>query len=468
MIFSSPIFLTLFLPLVLGLYFVSSERFRKYILLVFSLAFYAWGEPKAIFCLLGMSIANYYLGLIIEKKDKLKKTILIFGVVLDLSALFVYKYLDFAIFNINGLLGTSWKIPGIELPIGISFYCFQCLSYLVDIYRGQVDAQKKLSNFVLYISFFPQLIAGPIVRYIDVKQCLDQNKIDLNNVYQGLARFVYGLAKKVLIADPNGYIADQVFSLQPAEISQSWCWIGIICYSLQIYFDFSAYSDMAIGLGKIFNFSFLENFKHPYHSLSIQEFWRKWHISLSTWLRDYVYIPLGGSRKGKVRTYINVWVVFLLCGLWHGAEWTFVIWGAWHGLGLMIERLGLNKILNYLHPSIRLAWVLLFVMIGWVFFRSPNFSYATSFILGLFGFNEPGQNFFTNVNLYANLNIFFILSFLFGIFLCFDWTSNKVIISICNCMKKYYVFDIYILALFIISITFAITSNFSPFIYFRF
>lgn len=473
MVFSSTIFLTLFLPIVFGLYCISSLPYRKWLLLLFSLLFYAWGEPKAVICLLVISISNFYIGEIIYRSNnQTAKLVLIVALLGDIGALFFYKYLNFSIANINLVFGTGWKIPGIELPIGISFYCFQCVSYLIDVYKREVEPQRSLSNFMLYVSFFPQLIAGPIVRYIDIKDQLEDRALNLENVYNGLIRFTIGLAKKVLIADPNGFVADKVFALPPQDVSQSWCWIGVICYGLQIYFDFSAYSDMAIGLARVFNFRFLENFKHPYHSFSVQEFWRKWHISLSSWLRDYVYIPLGGSRRGPLHTYMNIWIVFLLCGLWHGAEWTFVLWGAWHGFGLTLERLGLNKVLEYFHPVVRILWVWLFVLVGWVLFRSPDFAYACKFLKNLFGFGNEELSFITNIQLYSNLNISLVLSFFIGLLLMFDYSGTKLYLRITSSVyqssKIYFIFNLIVAFLFLISVTFAVTSNFSPFIYFRF
>lgn len=358
-------------------------------------------------------------------------------------------------------MGTSFIIPGIELPIGISFYCFQCLSYVVDVYRGTVTAQKKFTYLALYIAFFPQLIAGPIVRYVDICHDITNRNLNWNNCALGLQRFGVGLAKKVLIADPMGFMADKIFALPVGEISCLWAWIGIVCYGLQIFYDFSAYSDMAIGLGKFFNFHFLENFKYPYSSDSIQDFWRRWHISLSSWLRDYVYIPLGGNRVSQARTMINVWIVFLLCGFWHGASWSFVIWGAWHGFGLTIERLGFIKILSRLPYLVRNLWVWLFVLSGWVFFRSPDFSYAVQYLKIMF--LGSSVDFWSVIPAYEQLTYSWLLSLMVGVIVAYPGINNYFI----QRKNNFYV-RVLSLLIFGLAYCFAVTSTFSPFIYFRF
>ena len=344
MVFSSPLFLSLFLPILLLIYAFAQERLRNTVLLAASLLFYSWGEPKACIVMLGLILVNYISAIAIDRSASswARKWLLALAICANLSALFFYKYLDFTIGNINALLGlfslSEFPLYNIALPIGISFYCFQAMSYTIDVYRKEVDAQYSLARLALYISLFPQLVAGPIVRYSTICSELNDRSLHLDNVYEGTVRFCIGLAKKVFIADSMGYVADQVFVTQVGTIPQLWAWVGCIAYTLQIYYDFSAYSDMAIGLGRIFNFHFLENFNFPYSATSIKEFWRRWHISLSSWLRDYLYIPLGGNRISVARTYANQFTVFLLCGLWHGASWNFVVWGAWHGAGLISER----------------------------------------------------------------------------------------------------------------------------------
>lgn len=462
MVFSSTIFLTVFLPTVLIVYALLRERLRNSWLVLTSVFFYAWGEPRAVICMLAMILGNFVFALIIKHRQGLKKKLLlVIGILLNLGTLFVYKYLDFAIVNLNSILGSSINIPGIALPIGISFYCFQCLSYLIDVYRSDVEPSKRIDLFALYIAFFPALIAGPIVRYIDVYTDLQNRKLILANWSQGLMRFVIGLTKKVLIADPLGYMADKVMSIGANEIHPVWAWIGIICYSLQIFYDFSSYSDMAIGLGKVFNLNIPENFKFPYAANSMREFWHRWHISLSSWLKDYVYIPLGGSRKGILRSYLNLWIVFVLCGLWHGAGWPFIVWGAWHGLGLTIERLGFCKLLDKMPYVLRNLWVWLFFIIGWVFFRAPDLAYAKDYLKAMFIGNDA--NFWLHANAYLAISIMLIESLIVGFIFSYE-LPNKLIAK----LKHSNTGVILCLCLFVIAWAFATTSTFSPFIYFRF
>ena len=379
----------------------------------------------------------------------------------NLAALFIYKYLDFTVANVNQLFGSSLKLPGIDLPIGISFYCFQCLSYLIDIYRGSIRPCERLTSFALYISFFPALIAGPIVRYIDVQRDLGDRSIRPENWYCGLQRFFIGLAKKVLIADPLGFMADQVMAVPASEVHIAWAWIGIICYAMQIYFDFSSYSDMAIGLGRVFNFHFLENFNYPYSAKTLQDFWRRWHISLSSWLRDYVYIPLGGSRRGTVRTFINVWIVFLLCGLWHGASWNFVAWGAWHGMGLTAERLGWSKLTEKFPDLLRVSGVFVFVLLGWVLFRTNDMIHAWAYMKALVGLNDA--NFWLLGGAYDALTLSWLFSLIAGVAI-----SQESVCRFLNTFIVGWIREFLVAALALLSWIVALSSNFSPFIYFRF
>lgn len=329
------------------------------------------------------------------------------------------------------------------------------------MYRGTVKPSDRIDLFALYISFFPALIAGPIVRYIDVYRDLADRRIQLDNWALGLQRFAIGLAKKVMLADPLGLMADKVMSIPTDDIHMVWAWIGILCYALQIFYDFSSYSDMAIGLGRVFNFRFLENFRFPYSADSMQDFWRRWHISLSSWLRDYVYIPLGGSRVSPMRTYVNVWIIFLLCGLWHGASWSFVLWGAWHGLGLTIERAGLNRLLVKLPYIFRNLWVWLFVIIGWVWFRSPDLSYALQYLKVMFIGNNA--SFWMHLPAYQTISISWALSVVVG--LIFSYVGPNQFFS----RRKSTWFGLLAtLMVFLITWAFAVTSTFSPFIYFRF
>lgn len=359
-------------------------------------------------------VVNWIAGLGIEAKKRAGKNtipVLAVAVALNLLPLAFFKYGNFCVNNVNGVLETL-SLPVIEmgdlhLPIGISFFTFQAISYLVDIYRGQATVQKHPVNLALYISLFPQLIAGPIVRYKDVEREIIGRITRIEDLKSGTLRFVSGLGKKVLIANSMGVVADQVFTLPIENVSTGLAWIGIVAYTLQIYFDFSGYSDMAIGLGRIFGFHFLENFNYPYISQSIQEFWRRWHISLSSWFRDYLYIPLGGNRAGTWRTYFNLLLVFFLCGLWHGASWTFVIWGLYHGLFLVVERLGLIQLLKTIPVFFRHVYTMLVVMVGWVFFRAETLDQALAYVVRMFQFKSVP---YLDAQLFAAMNNQFYLA----------------------------------------------------------
>ncbi len=343
MVFSSVVFLFVFLPVTIGVYFISNDAFKNIWLLATSLFFYSWGEPKCIILMLLSICINYILGLVINKakEKKICILILVFTIVVNVGILLYFKYFNFFIYNINRILTSKISVRSIALPIGISFYTFQSMSYVIDVYRNHVRVQKNILKLGLYISFFPQLIAGPIIRYIDIEKYLDKRNIDINKIYNGVKKFAVGFSKKVLIADQLAVLADTVF--EQNGISALIAWVGAIAYSLQIYFDFSGYSDMAVGLGKIFGFEFMNNFNYPYISGSVKEFWRRWHISLSAWFKDYVYIPLGGSRCSKFRAGLNLVIVFLLTGFWHGASWNFIIWGLYYAVFLILERGGCWK-----------------------------------------------------------------------------------------------------------------------------
>ena len=379
MLFSSMIFLWLFLPFTVIVNSLLNPRYSNVFLLIMSLLFYAWGEPVYVLLMLVSIIINWSAGLLIGKVKRGKGALLGLDVILNLAILGVFKYYDFAAGSINSLFGREiLEIRNIALPIGISFFTFQALSYVIDLYRGRCSVQKNILNLALYISFFPQLIAGPIVRYSDIAQQIRSRRMTTEGFTVGFRRFIYGLGKKVIISNCMAQIADKVFALGGAELTTLSAWIGAFAYMMQIYYDFSGYSDMAIGLGKIFGFDFLENFNYPYLSRSIREFWKRWHISLGTWFREYVYIPLGGNRKGKLITVVNLLIVFLLTGLWHGANWTFVVWGLYHGLFQMIERLGFGKLLKKAGILANL-YSLIVVLFGWVLFRADSISYALEY-----------------------------------------------------------------------------------------
>ncbi len=384
--FSSLVFVTIFMPLVLILHTVIKNlKIRNGLLLFASLVFYAYGEPVYILLMLASAFCNYCFAKILAKHRK--KSILALAVAVNIGALCVFKYTDFILASVNAGFGLSLPLPHITLPIGISFFTFQAMSYVIDVYREDVEAQDSFAKLLLYISFFPQLIAGPIVRYVDIAREIDERTVDMQRLAYGMRRFIVGLGKKVLIANAMGAVADKVFAQGAANINIIAAWIGAIAYLMQIYYDFSGYSDMAIGLGKMFGFTFKENFNHPYIATSMQDFWRRWHISLSSWFRDYVYIPLGGNRKGKLRTVVNRIIVFFFTGLWHGANWTFVVWGLFHGFFLLLEEA--IPAIRKLPKFILRIYTLLAVTVGFVIFRADTISEAAIYIMQMF----TGTNF---------------------------------------------------------------------------
>ena len=370
MVFSSLVFISVFLPIVFLLYTViPGRKFKNALLIIASLVFYAYGEPVYVLVMIGSVLFNYMFGLLVSNKHKYRKLILILAIVFNLGALAVFKYLGFFVSSLNEFVGLTIPVPKIELPIGISFFTFQALSYVIDVYREDVTPQKNLGKVMLYISFFPQLIAGPIIKYHDIEKQIDNRQQSIDLVANGFRRFIVGLSKKVLIANTMATVVDSVYSTSQGEVNILTAWVGAISYIMQIYFDFSGYSDMAIGLGKMFGFEFKENFNYPYVSTSVKEFWRRWHISLSTWFKEYLYIPLGGNRKGKARTCLNKIIVFFCTGLWHGANWTFVI--LYHGIFLLLEsyipKIKIPKFIKHIY-------LLLVVTVGFVIFRADNIS----------------------------------------------------------------------------------------------
>lgn len=385
MIFSSTLFLFIFLPATLLAYYIIPAKYlkaRNMVLLCASLVFYAWGEPKNIVLMLASILANYGFGLLLGKFEGnpgKKRLILALSVAFNLGLLGYFKYWN---------LFTFGKLWNVALPIGISFYTFQIMSYVIDVYRGEVAVQRSPTKLGLYISLFPQLIAGPIVRYADIEAQLSERSTDLKKFASGIRRFIVGFSKKVLIANVVAVPADAIFAMESRPAATAW--LGVICYALQIYFDFSGYSDMAIGLGRMFGFEFLENFDYPYISTSVREFWRRWHISLSTWFRDYLYIPLGGNRRGKLRTYLNLVIVFACTGFWHGASWSFLIWGLYHGFFLVVERLWFGKVLDRLPKLVGHIYTLVAVLFGWVLFRADNLTLALKYMGDMLSFANFG------------------------------------------------------------------------------
>lgn len=396
MLFSSLVFLCLFFPLCFYTYFITVKKYRNIVLLIASLIFYAWGEPRFVFLMLFSIFINWYFGLIIYNENIKKARILKLKIciIANLVLLGYFKYYNFFIDNINLIFSSNIDSKSIILPIGISFYTFQALSYVIDVYRskeesGELKAQKNFFDLALYVSLFPQLIAGPIVKYHDVEKQITNRESSIQDLYYGMKRFIYGLTKKIIISNTLASIADEIFSININDLGTTIAWLGILCYTLQIYYDFSGYSDMAIGLGRIFGFRFLENFNYPYIATSIQDFWRRWHISLSTWFREYLYIPLGGNRKGEIITYRNLILVFFATGLWHGASWNFIVWGLFHGIFIVMERYFLGGILkNNKYRILNHVYVTLVFMLGWVFFRSDNLLYAYKYINVLFFYNH--------------------------------------------------------------------------------
>ena len=465
MVFSSLVFLCIFLPAVFLSYtLVPSKRVKNGILIVTSLLFYAYGEPVYVFLMIGSTIVNYFFGLLVEKGKKGRRLKLGVAVFLNLLLLGVFKYAGMAAETVNQLTGAGIPVPQIVLPVGISFFTFQAMSYVIDVYRGQVDAQRSYWKVLLYISFFPQLIAGPIVKYYDIALEIENRQQNLTEVAEGFRRFCIGLSKKVLISNTVALAADAVFALPVSRVNILTAWIGAISYLLQIYYDFSGYSDMAIGLGKMFGFHFKENFHYPYAARSIQDFWRRWHMSLSTWFKEYLYIPLGGNRKGKIRTCVNKMVVFFCTGLWHGASWTFVVWGLYHGVFLMIESfLPKGKkapaLLGHLYA-------LLVVTVGFVLFRADTLSQGLAMIAAMFTGFSFGEEMMSTAIL--QLTPLFLFMTAAGVICAAPWKEwlEKKGRKLLPMVESFsYPVSIALLILCILSLS---GGTYNPFIYFRF
>ena len=472
MVFSSLVFLFVFLPIVLVLYYLSGKKYRNYLLLLASLFFYAWGEPTYVVIMLISIGANYLCGLLVDEKraDKVRVAGVVISVIFNICMLGVFKYSGFFIKNINVVFNTSLPVPEIALPLGISFFTFQAMSYVVDVYRKDAKVQKNIFDLSLYISLFPQLVAGPIVRYQTVANQIEEREHNIIKFGDGVRRFIIGLGKKVLLSNSLGMLADSVFGMQTYQLTIVSTWLGILAYSLQIFFDFSGYSDMAIGLGKMFGFEFLENFNYPYISQSASEFWRRWHISLGSWFRDYVYFPLGGSRRGNVRTYINLFIVWFLTGFWHGASWTFIAWGLYFGLLIGMEKSYLGKLLNKVPRFVRHIYLLLVVMIGWVFFRADSFSYSIEFIKNMF---FMGTNVIFDGVAASYINDYWFVLVLSMIF-CMpivDWFRRKIEVAndkILESNISYVLNSVVYTGILLIVIFKLVNSTYNPFLYFRF
>lgn len=474
MLFSSITFLFAFLPAVLLVYYISPRAIKNFVLMFFSLIFYAWGEPKYVFVMLASIIVGYVMGLLTDyymKKEKIKaaRWMVVLAVVINLGILFFFKYLGFFTENINKLPHVHIKALELSLPLGISFYTFQILTYSVDVYRQTAKPQKNIINLATYITLFPQLIAGPIVRYETVAKQLEERKENVDDFGEGVRRFVTGLGKKVLIANMAGEIFDTLSKLPKDQNTVILSWICSIAFTLQIYFDFSGYSDMAIGLGRMFGFKFLENFNYPYISKSLTEFWRRWHISLSTWFRDYVYIPLGGNRKGKAKTYRNLFVVWFLTGFWHGASWNFIIWGLYYFVLLMIEKTWLLKKLEKAPKFLSHLYALFFINFGWVIFAYDKWEALKSAVKNMFGFG--GLTVFNRYTAYMLLSygLFLIIAFvaatpyprlLAGKFITKIEDKKSSIAGVVE--------GVFIICVMLLSTAFLASEAFNPFLYFRF
>jgi alginate O-acetyltransferase complex protein AlgI len=457
MVFSSITFIFIFLPIFLFCYFIIKDvKKRNLVLLLFSLAFYAWGEPFYIFLIILSILINYYLT---KKMDKNKSKGLLFLIVfINILFLFSFKYVDFFINNINSLLNTNIPLLKLSLPIGISFYTFQALSYVIDVYRGKVKVQNDLFYLACYIVAFPQLIAGPIVRYETIEKELVKRKTTFDDFYQGTKRFIIGLAKKALIANSVAFVADQIFNQSSTTYGFIGALIGSIAYTLQIYFDFSGYSDMAIGMGKMLGFNYNENFNYPYMATSITDFWRRWHISLSSFFKDYVYIPLGGNRKGLAKQVRNILIVWLLTGLWHGASWNFVLWGLYYAIFLLIEKFILKDILEKTPKFVNHLYTLIIVLVGWVIFRGENLETILDTLESLIGINGLGN--ITKLSTIGIFSIRYIIAFILGIIFSTD-ISKKI-------LKDDTKTDVIVGILFVLSIITILVGSYNPFIYFRF
>ena len=479
MLFSSNLFVFAFLPIVLIVYYIINPKFRNIFLLIASLFFYAWGEPKFVIVMLFSILVNYMFALIVHslqkssKKKALIRLSIVLMLVINLGIMFIYKYLNFTISNLNSLFGNILPQTHIVLPIGISFFTFQAISYVLDVYRGNGEAQKNPMNVGLYISFFPQLIAGPIVRYETIAREIKTRKETFFDFSAGVQRFLLGFCKKVLIANNMALIADKAFSSQSfSELSVGFAWLGAIAYTLQIFFDFSGYSDMAIGLGKMFGFHFLENFNYPYISKSVSEFWRRWHISLSSWFRDYVYFPMGGSRvESNLKLVRNLFVVWLLTGVWHGASWNFIFWGLMYFVILTFEKLsGYPK--KFKKAPARIAYqifTLLCIVCGWVLFRASDLNYALNYLKSMFALNGNTWS-DANAGFYLHEYLVFLIAGLLFSLPAVRWIKEKLK-NVCS-KTLFAVFEFFTpivyIGLFALAISYLVLGTYNPFIYFNF
>jgi alginate O-acetyltransferase complex protein AlgI len=482
MVFSSPIFLLIFLPLLLLVYALTPRALKNTILLGASLLFYAWGESFYVLIMLVSIAANYVAGRMMASAGSVRRERLILAasIVVNLGLLGFFKYANFLVANLNVLLRSleisPLRLDPVHLPIGISFFTFQAMSYVIDVYRRDARVQRNPIDLALYIALFPQLIAGPIVRYHDIAAQLKKHALRLEDFTIGVRQFIIGLGKKVLIANTLALPADSIFALPAGDIALSAAWLGIVCYTLQIYFDFSGYSDMAIGLGRMLGFRFLENFNYPYVARSMRDFWKRWHISLSNWFRDYLYIPLGGSRRSASRTYVNLAIVFLLCGLWHGASWTFVLWGLLHGTFLIIERLGLESRLRRLPAVFGHVYVIAFLVVSWTFFRADNLPFAVHYLGALVGLGQGSTPHTADMYLTPLVGIVLLAGIMGATpwlprfvqrFRSVEWRTETDLSRVL-CGTGHVVGAVSLFIVLMLSVMWLAAGTYNPFIYFRF
>ena len=458
MVFSSILFIFRFLPIAMGIYFLTPKKLKNLSLLILSLIFYSWGEPRYFLLMIASIFVDYFISINIEKNNKNKKIkilLLAISIIFNVGILFFFKYINFFIENINSIFNMSLNNVKITLLLGISFYTFQTMSYTIDVFLGKVKAEKNIINFGAFVCLFPQLIAGPIVKYIDISKELKNRDINLDEIQEGIRLFILGLGSKVLIANNIGSLWNEVETMGFNNISTILAWMGIIAFSLQIYFDFNGYSLMAIGLGKILGFNFPNNFNYPYESRSITEFWRRWHITLGQWFKQYVYIPLGGNRLGRARTYFNLFIVWFLTGLWHGASYNFILWGLYFFILICIEKNGLLNLLNK-HKLISHIYTIFFILVGWVLFAVIDLNQIINFLKKMFIFNAGNEwiYYLRNYIITYTIAIIFSTSFLKKIY-------NKFV-------KSNIVDTIILITIFLLSIAYLVDSSYNPFLYFRF
>lgn len=468
MVFSSLTFLSIFLPVTLAIYYIVPNTIKNLILFIASLLFYAWGEPVYVIIMIFSTIVDFIHGKVIAyyyNNPNKKRLFLMSSIIINLSLLGFFKYSDFLIQNINDIFDLSIKKLNLSLPIGISFYTFQTMSYTIDVYREKCKPQKNIINFGCYVAMFPQLIAGPIVRYITIAEELNNRKENIYKFSEGIVIFIKGLSKKVLLANNIGMLWDTIYSKPIQNLSTLSAWLGIIAFTFQIYFDFSGYSDMAIGLGKMFGFDFPNNFNFPYMSQSVSEFWRRWHITLSTWFREYVYIPLGGNKVSKIKKIYNILIVWTLTGIWHGASWNFAIWGLYFGIILIIEKFILNKYLEKLSSVIKWIYTMLLIIIGWVLFSFENLNNGIIFL---------GKLFYINTVEFLDNNSLYLLSSYKIILIILILSSTNLFSNILHYIfvKSKLIHNIIIITLcisaLVLNIAYIVDASYNPFLYFRF